>query len=130
MVSSDQPTDDDGIWLDQEAGPVVRPYAMTRGRTRPATGDFDLITLVVATQAELSVHTGLGPEHVAIMRLCQRPLSVAEVSAYLDLPVGIVRVLLGDLLDRGLILARGPQAEAQGPSQRVLKAVINGLRSL
>ena len=125
---ADQPEDD--VWLDQEAGPVVRPYAMTRGRVRPTTGEFDLIALVVATQPEGTVHIGLGPEHAAIIRLCQRPLSVAEVSAYLDLPVGIVRVLLGDLLDRGLILARGPQTESTATSQRVLKAVINGLRCL
>jgi hypothetical protein len=131
MVPADLPPDDE-VWYDQEAGPVVRPYAMTRGRTRPAAGEFDLIALVVATQPELSARSALGPEHAAIMRICQRPLSVAEVSAYLDLPLGIVRVLLGDLLDKGLILASGPQAEAQsqGPSQRVLKAVINGLRSL
>ena len=84
----------------------------------------------MATQPELPVHSGLGPEHAAIVRICQHPLSVAEVAAYLDLPVGIVRVLLGDLLDRGLILARGPQPESPATSQRVLKAVINGLRSL
>ena len=122
---------DNHAWLDQEAGPVVRPYAMTHGRTRPSTGQFDLIALVVATQSELPAHSGLGPEHAAIVRICQHPLSVAEVAAYLDLPVGIVRVLLGDLLDRALVLARGPQSETpDGPSQPVLKAVINGLRTL
>jgi Protein of unknown function (DUF742) len=129
MVPPDRPAEDE-VWLDQDAGPVVRPYAMTRGRVRPTTGQFDLVALVVATTPESSVHYGLGPEHAAIIRLCQRPLSVAEVSAYLDLPLGIVRVLLGDLLDRGLILARGPQPETPATSQRILKAVINGLRSL
>jgi hypothetical protein len=125
------PSDDsDIVWLDDEAGPVVRPYAMTRGRTRPANGDFDLITLVIATRPVAMVREPLDPEQAAIMRLCQRPQSVAEVSAHLDLPVGIVRVMLGDLLDRGLILARGPGPSAQVPNQRVLKAVINGLRSL
>jgi hypothetical protein len=118
------------LWLDEEAGPVVRPYAMTRGRTRPTSGEFDLIALVVATQPASAVIVGLEPEHIAIMKLCQRPLSVAEVSAHLDLPVGIVRVLLGDLLDKGLILTRGPKPAAQPHSQRVLKAVIDGLRSL
>jgi hypothetical protein len=118
------------IWLDDDAGPVVRPYAMTQGRTRPTTGEFDLIALVVATQPAPASMVGLQPEHVAIINLCQHPLSVAEVSAHLDLPVGTVRVLLGDLLDGRLILARGPKPVEQQHSQHVLKAVINGLRAL
>jgi hypothetical protein len=124
------PEDREDVWLDEEAGPVVRPYAMTRGRTQPTRGEFDLISLVVATRTVSSAEVGLGPEHVAIMGLCQRPLSVAEIAAHVDLPLGIVRVLLGDLLDRGLILARQPQPPAQMHQEHVLKAVINGLRSL
>ena len=121
----------ENVWLDEAAGPVVRPYAMTRGRTRPTAGDFDLIALVIATQPlSAVVHIGLEPEHSAIVRMAQRPISVAEISAHLDLPLGIVRVMLGDLLDRGLILAREPRPATEMPSQRVLKAVINGLRSL
>jgi hypothetical protein len=64
------------------------------------------------------------------MKLCGRPQSVAEISAHLDLPVGIVRVLLGDLLDGGFILAREPRRTSAHPSEPVLKAVISGLRSL
>jgi hypothetical protein len=120
----------ENVWLDEEAGPVVRPYAMTRGRTRPSSGDFDLIALIVATQSVPASGSGLGPEHLAIVGLCGRPQSVAEISAHLDLPVGIVRVLLGDLLDGGFILVREPRRTAQLPSEPVLKAVISGLRSL
>jgi hypothetical protein len=121
---------DETRWLDEEAGPVVRPYAMTAGRTRPTTGEFDLISLVVATRPLGPTDVGLGPEHHAIVRLCPRPLSVAEIAAHIDLPVGIVRVLLGDLLDRELILVRAPQPAAQMPSEQTFKAVINGLRAL
>ncbi len=121
---------DESRWLDDQAGPVVRPYAMTAGRTRPSRGDFDLISLVIATRAVTSAEPGLSPEHVAIMSLCKRPLSVAEIAAHLDLPVGIIRVLLGDLLDRELILARAPAVVTDQPSERVFKAVINGLRAL
>jgi hypothetical protein len=124
------PEDREDIWLDEEAGPVVRPYAMTRGRTQPTRGEFDLISLVVATRVVSGAEVGLGPEHIAIMNLCQHPLSVAEIAAHVDLPLGIVRVLLGDLLDRGLILARQPQPPTQMHQEHVLKAVINGLRSL
>jgi uncharacterized protein DUF742 len=128
MVSPEDGSEN--VWLDEAAGPVVRPYAMTRGRTRTTAGDFDLIALVIATQPLTAVHASLEPEHAAIVRLCQSPVSVAEISAHLDLPLGIVRVMLGDLLDRGLILAREPKPTTQVPSQPILKAVINGLRSL
>jgi Protein of unknown function (DUF742) len=128
MVSSEDQSEN--FWLDEEAGPVVRPYAMTRGRTRPSSGEFDLIALIVAIQPMTSISADLGPEQVAIIELCQHPLSVAEISAHLDLPVGIVRVLLGDLLDSGFILVREPRRTTQLPSEPVLKAVISGLRSL
>jgi hypothetical protein len=118
------------LWLDEAAGPVVRPYAMTHGRTRPIAGRFDLISLVVAMGPVSGTEPGLGPEHATIAEICQRPLSVAEVAARLDLPLGIVRVLLGDLLQRRLIMAREPQPATHMPNEGVFKAVINGLRSL
>jgi hypothetical protein len=118
------------VWLDEDAGPVVRPYAVTGGRTRSDVGEFDLIALVVATRPVSALGPGQAPEHVSIMRLCQRPLSVAEVSAHLNLPVGVVRVLLGDLFDDGLIRIHQPPPASQPPSQWILNAVINGLRSL
>lgn len=118
------------MWIDEEAGPVVRHYAMTSGRTRPTRGDFDLITLVVAARSLTAGDNGLQPEHSAIIRLCQRPVSVAELATALDLPAGTVRVLLGDLLDRGFIRTRSPVPAAQLPPERVFKAVLDGLRSL
>src|SRR5512134_4122363 len=105
----------DSVWLDGEAGPVVRPYAMTHGRTRPSHGDFDLITIVVAAQQTMPADAGFGPEHRAIMRRCQRPFSVAEIASHLDLPVGTIRVLLGDLLDARLIRVRPPAATTNLP---------------
>jgi hypothetical protein len=129
MAAHDEPHED-MLWLDEAAGPVVRPYAMTSGRTRPSTGDFDLISLVIAARPVSVNDVGLGPEHLGILRLCQRPLSVAEVAAHLDLPIGIVRVLLGDLLDRELIYVRVPRPAAELPTEDIFKAVINGLRAL
>jgi hypothetical protein len=116
-------------WVDDEAGPVVRHYARTAGRTRPTRGDFDLITLIVATRAAPAAEAGMQPEHAAILGLCQNPLSVAELATHLDLPAGTVRVLLGDLLDRGFIRTRSP-VPAHLPNERVFKAVLDGLRSL
>lgn len=125
-VGTDPPED---LWVDDEAGPIVRPYAMTGGRTRPK-GQFDLVALVVATQGASAAAASMDPEHAAIMTICQSAQSVAEISAHLDLPLGIVRVLLGDLRERGLIMVRDLKQTTQLPSENVLKAVLSGLRSL
>lgn len=118
----------DDAWYDDEAGPVVRPYAMTRGRTQPVRGRFDLITLVVARP--LPAPATLPPEQARILALCRRPLSVAEIAAYLNLPAGTVRVLLGDLLDARLIETRDPPPVLDAPSEDLLEAVLAGLRAL
>ena len=120
----------DHEWVDEEAGPVVRHYAMTSGRTRPRLGEFDLITLIISTRTTAQIDGGLQPELATILRTCQSPVSVAELATRMDLPTGIVRVLLGDLLDRGYIRTRSPAPAAQLPTERVLKAVLDGLRSL
>ncbi|MEH1013317.1 DUF742 domain-containing protein [Micromonospora sp. CPCC 206060] len=117
-------------WVDDNAGPVVRPYAVTRGRARPVAGKFDLISLVTATRTDPGPEMGLGPEHLAIVGLCQRALSVAEVAAHLDLPVGTIRVLLGDLVARDMVRVREPYAVHGLPDDSVFEAVINGLRAL
>jgi Protein of unknown function (DUF742) len=120
----------DQVWVDEDAGPVVRHYAMTSGRTRPTRGEFDLITLIMATRPAGHIDTAIQPELASIIRLCQSPVSVAELATHLDLPAGTIRVLLGDLLDRGYIRTRSPVPAAQLPTERVFKAVLDGLRSL
>lgn len=118
-------------WLDAEAGPVVRPYAVTAGRVRPATGKFDLMAFVVAGPPGAGEpQVSLQPEHRAIVAMTQRPLSVAEVAARLDLAVGVVRVLLGDLLAAGLISLYEPPETAGLPNEDILRAVVEGLRAL
>jgi hypothetical protein len=124
------PDPDETGWVDEAAGPVVRPYAVTHGRTQPARGEFDLITQVTAARTVSDAGEGKLPEHAAILRLCQNPTSVAEIATQLDLPVGTVRVLLGDLLDRGLIRTRSPVPAANLPNDHVFKAVLDGLRAL
>jgi hypothetical protein len=62
--------------------------------------------------------------------MCVRPLSVAEVSAKMKLPLGVVRVLLSDLLEYGLIAVRRPEPDNRLPNERLLKEVLNGLQAL
>ncbi|GFH38321.1 DUF742 domain-containing protein [Streptomyces pacificus] len=123
-------------WYDAEAGPLVRPYAMTGGRTHPGPNSarLDLIALVDAVgvgAADHATESLLGPEHRALLELCRaEPQSVAELAADADLPVGVVRVLVGDLLDGGHVAVSMPVPPAQLPVERVLREVIDGLRAL
>ncbi|MCW7941148.1 hypothetical protein AAW14_03640 [Streptomyces hygroscopicus] len=121
-------------WFDDEAGPVVRPYAMTRGRTsHEVQHRLDLIAVVVTephvddTEADPS----LSPEHVDIVDLCRdTPQSVAELATELDLPVGVVRVLVGDLVDEELVHVTRPVPPAELVDESILRDVISGLRAL
>src|SRR4051812_5323349 len=117
-------------WLDHEAGPVVRPYAMTQGRVAPAGTDFDLVAFVVATMPDMPPAPHLQPEHHAIVAACWEPVSVVELASKLDLSIGVVRVLLGDLRSASLISLYEPPAASQPHDIDVLKAVVNGLRAL
>ncbi|UNS95788.1 DUF742 domain-containing protein [Streptomyces tubbatahanensis] len=135
-------------WFDDAAGPVVRPYAMTRGRTRSSVvaAQLDLIALVLSdepgegcaddpegppTEDALLADHSLAPEHLDIVLRCRRSaLSVAELAAELDLPVGVVRVLIGDLLEAGLVRVTRPVPPAELPDESILREVINGLRAL
>jgi hypothetical protein len=94
---------------------------------------FDLIALVDVEEDTLGQGDGtvLGPEHQALIALCREETqSVAELAAEEDLPVGVVRVLLGDLLELGFIRVRRPVPPAQLPDEKILREVIDGLRAL
>ncbi len=117
-------------WLDHDAGPVVRPYAMTQGRVAPSGGEFDLVAFVVATMPDAPPAAHLLPEHHAIIGACWEPVSVVELASKLDLAIGVVRVLLGDLRSAGLVALYEPPAATQPHDVDVLKAVVNGLRAL
>ncbi|MBM9622806.1 DUF742 domain-containing protein [Streptomyces zhihengii] len=121
-------------WIDADAGPVVRPYAMTRGRTgHDSRLRLDLIALVVPESAtgDPGVDQSLSPEHVEIVERCgDTPQSIAELAAGLDLPVGVVRVLVGDLVDDALVHVTRPVPPAELPDVSILREVINGLRAL
>ncbi|MFG2000934.1 DUF742 domain-containing protein [Spirillospora sp. NPDC048911] len=120
---------EDELWVDDAAGPVVRPFAMARGRTRSAHQGLDLIAVIVTAEVGMPDPRTLTPEDESILMLCVRPQSVADVAAALGLPLGLVRILLGDLSDRGLVDIRRP-AVAAAPDKRLLKEVIDGLRAL
>ena len=120
-------------WIDGEAGPVVRPYALTGGRTDPADNAvLDLIAVIAASgptpgPAELAK---LGPEHRKLLSLCQAPVTVADVAADIALPLGVVRVLLADLIQQGMMTVLPRQFAQRQARTDLLKEVLDGLRSL
>jgi hypothetical protein len=116
-------------WVDDEAGPLVRPYAMTRGRTRPANRDLNMITLVVAVKDEIDT-VALDADYVQILELCRNPISIAELAAHMDVPIVVVKVLLSDLVERGEVMARNPARDVRVPDMKLLQAVLDGVRRL
>jgi hypothetical protein len=116
-------------WVDDEAGPLVRPYAMTRGRTRPANRDLDMITLVVAAKDEIDT-VALDTDYVTILQMCRQPMSIAELAAHMDVPIVVVKVLLSDLVERGEVIARTPARNVKAPDLNLLQAVLDGVRRL
>jgi Protein of unknown function (DUF742) len=120
----------DDHWLDREAGPVVRPYALTGGRTRPRGETVDLLAVVAATVDGRPLERMLlEPEHLRVLQLCRYPVPVADLASDLDLPLGVVRILLSDMRERGLI-SIGKPARTGLTDPRVLKDVADALRRL
>ncbi|NYI08356.1 DUF742 domain-containing protein [Allostreptomyces psammosilenae] len=126
---ADATAEDDDAWFDDEAGPLIRTYAITGGRTAPTRDNsFTLITLIATVEGGSSA--GLPPEQASIVEMCRWPRAVAEVAATVNLPVSATKILLSDLLDAGLITARAPVSVARRPDVSLLQAVINGLQRL
>ncbi|MBO0825890.1 MAG: DUF742 domain-containing protein [Actinobacteria bacterium] len=117
-------------WQDEDLGPFVRPYAITRGRTSPADGSFiGLIDIVVAVSMPPQAAMTLGPEHRELLVRCQRPVALVDLASDVDLPIGVIRVLVSDLRDSGCVRIFGPQ-QRPATNQRLLREVLDGLRTL
>ena len=109
---------------------MVRPYAVTKGRTLPSGGAvFGLIDVVIATNVRSAEHFRPGPEHWRILSLCRRPIPVVDLTSEIDLPLGVVRVLLGDLASEGMLRVLSTQKQPV-TDQRLLRMVLDGLESL
>jgi Protein of unknown function (DUF742) len=115
---------------DSAAGPIVRPYALTWGRTRARGPALDLISIVVGADPASVDRYGLYPEHLEVLAICRRPTPVADIASDVDLPLGVVRVLLGDLREKGLIEVRQPAAPSRAADERILRQVLDGLHAL
>jgi hypothetical protein len=114
----------------EEPGRLVRPYYMTGGRTRPAHDDLEWETLVSTTALGATSPRVGGVERRAIVSLCRDLLSIAEVSAHLDLPLGVARVLIGDMAEQGFLILHRPTTVGDRPDLALLQRVLYGLHQL
>ncbi len=115
----------DDMWVDDAAGPLVRPYTVSNGRTKPSA-KMDLLSMVKSTGTV--AHSQVGMDHAQALDVCEAPVSVAEVSAMLRLPAVVTKVLLSDLVECGALILK-EKAEASDTNDRdLLEAVLNGLQ--
>ena len=107
----------------------VRPYAMTGGRTRPTHDELEIEALVSTTSTGEQTPK-LTVEQRAIAALCREVLSIAEVSAHLHLPLGVIRVLVGDIADERLVMVHRPIHAGDRPDLALLERVLDGLQTM
>ena len=110
---------------------VVPVYAFTRGRTRAAGQELPLEAVVTATGLSQASGASLQRESRDIVEMCARPKSLAEIGAALRVPVGVARVLVGDLANGGYLEVHLPRtADGDGgPGHVILGRLLDGLRS-
>ncbi|WP_312863250.1 DUF742 domain-containing protein [Spinactinospora alkalitolerans] len=108
---------------------LVRPYAVTRGRTKPRA-QLPLEALISATMTARSEFGTLTPECQAISDLCREWRSIAEISALLRIPLGVARVLVADMSEQGLVQIRSSLNTDSRPNTNLLERVLSGLRKL
>ena len=110
-------------------GPVVRPYAITGGRARPRHDDLEVEALVSTTSVgELSPN--LSYERRTVARLCRDVQSIAEISARMEVPLGVARVLVADMAEEGLVTIHRPAQIGDRPDLALLERVLFGLRNM
>ena len=120
---------DDQFALDTGAA-AVRPYAWTRGRTKSGF-DLAIEQLVSTSQRGHDQMALLQVEHRAVAQLCEQTRSVAEVAALLSLPLGVARVLLGDMAGLGVVTVHQTASSAgNAPDLALMERVLSGLRRL
>ncbi|MFE2533687.1 DUF742 domain-containing protein [Streptomyces sp. NPDC059371] len=112
----------------ESQGELVRPYAMTGGRTRPR--EVIAIEALVSTASTPAAYAATLPEHRRILELCQELKSVAEISALLGMPLGVARILVADLAEAGLVVIHRPSHGEEAPDVSLLQRVLDGLRRL
>jgi len=112
-----------------ESSALVRPYAVTGGRTKPRY-QLQIEAMVAASHYEARDLSVLSPECQAILGFCRDWRSVAEISAVLRMPLGVARVLIADMAMEGLVRVHQIDHAQGRPDVNLLERVLSGLRKL
>jgi len=112
---------DDEWPADDDDQVLVRPYMVTGGRTRPLHDGLRVETVLRAAPGAL--HAPLQFEARRIVELCQIPRSVADVAVALSMPLGVVRVLVGDLVVGGYVAVQAPAEVTTKMLERIRERV-------
>jgi hypothetical protein len=115
--------------LPEQASSLVRPYAVTGGRTKPSY-QLQIEAMVSASHYEARDLSVLSPECQSILGYCRDWRSVAEISAVLRMPLGVARVLIGDMAMEGLVRVHQADHVHGRPDLNLLERVLSGLRKL
>ena len=111
-------------------GPLVRPYAMTGGRTRPRI-DIAMESLITTTARGEQDMVGHGPDWQRVVELCVAQVqSLAEIAIHLDVPLGVARVIVGDMAEAGVLDLHEPSRLDDQLGTYLLERVLSGLRKL
>lgn len=115
----------------EEVASAVRPYAWTRGRTHSDI-QLELETLISTSDLGRQQARNLQEEHYAISSICVHPRSVAEIAALLGVPLGVARVLVGDMAESGLVIVHETASVGDDylPNLNLMERVLSGLRRL
>ena len=114
---------------DSQKSALVRPYAVTGGRTQPRY-QLQIEAMVAASHYGARDLSVLAPECQAILGFCRDWRSVAEISAVLRLPLGVARVLVADMAVEGLVRVHQIDHAHGRADLNLLERVLSGLRKL
>ena len=111
------------------AARFVRPYTITAGRTKSAV-DLPVEATLRQQPALPGAVADLAAGAKRVLSLCDEK-SVAEVSALASMPIGVVRVLLGDLVEQGLVQVQATITESSSKDERIelIERTLRGLRN-
>jgi hypothetical protein len=114
---------------EEQSSTLVRPYAVTGGRTKP---NYHLQIEAMVSASHYGAHdlSVLSPECQSILGYCRDWRSVAEISAVLRMPLGVARVLIGDMAMEGLVRVHQADHGRGRPDLNLLERVLSGLRRL
>lgn len=108
---------------------LVRPYTVTRGRTEPRY-QLEIEAMIAVIDHDARRRPMLSPECQAILEFCHDWRSVAEISAVLQMPLGVARILISDMAADGLVRINQTDHAQGRPDVKLLERVLSGLRRI